>query len=63
VVAPCQGEMMALFTCWSLHSYDETACSAAYLALQSCSRHAVRTARLSERIATPRGGARDEQRC
>ena len=36
---------MALFTCGSLHSYDETACSAAYLALQSCSRHAVRAPR------------------
>lgn len=41
VLAPCQGEMMALFTCWSLHNYDESACRAAYLALQSCSRTAV----------------------
>lgn len=41
MLAPCQGEMMALFTCWSLHNYDESACRAAYLALQSCSRTAV----------------------
>ncbi|KAG8459553.1 hypothetical protein KFE25_000909 [Diacronema lutheri] len=41
VLAPCQGEMMALFTCWSLHNYDESACRAAYLALQSCSRTAA----------------------
>mmetsp|Transcript_13119 Transcript_13119/g.34186 ORF Transcript_13119/g.34186 Transcript_13119/m.34186 type:complete len:89 (-) Transcript_13119:278-544(-) len=40
VAAPCQGEMLALLTCWSSHDYADSACRSQLLALQSCSRQA-----------------------
>ncbi|KAJ1617033.1 hypothetical protein T492DRAFT_1102807 [Pavlovales sp. CCMP2436] len=51
VLAPCQGEMMALFSCMSLNKHDDTACRAVYLSLQNCARTAAAVPR-SHKVTT-----------